>query len=148
MGLIMLFSPAYRRYSPLFMVAALISVAATFLVLTHLGEVIDSGRISSITKEQWRTKVEALPPLHQVPKTPGSYIFSEPWGYGPASKNGPYEFRKEDLFNAVGPPDHYSTTSVGDKYLYWECSDGEIQFVCSQGAYDNHDVVAGNINDY
>jgi hypothetical protein len=53
---------------------------------------------------------------------------------------------RERLFAAVGEPDR--TQTVGDdSYLYWQCSDGEIQVVCSQFAY-GMGIVSGTVNDY
>ena len=85
----------------------------------------------------------AIPQLNQ-----GLGIHMLPWGYGPGSNHARYQFRKEDLLNAVGAPNRYSTSSDGDKYLYWDCSDGSIEFVCSDTAFEKYDTVAGNINDY
>jgi hypothetical protein len=54
---------------------------------------------------------------------------------------------KSELFSAVGSP--VKTQSVGDSvYLYWRCSDGEIQLDCSAMPYNGADMIVGKINDY
>jgi hypothetical protein len=55
--------------------------------------------------------------------------------------------KKSELFSAVGNP--VKTQSVGDSvYLYWGCSDGEIQLECNAISYNGADMIVGNIGDY
>ena len=54
---------------------------------------------------------------------------------------------KKALFKAVGSPS--KTQTIGDDlYLYWSCSDGQIQVKCNAPIYNAGDQVVGNINDY
>jgi hypothetical protein len=50
------------------------------------------------------------------------------------------------LYEAVGAPDRTQTID-GNKFLYWVCTDGQVQVVCSEDAYANGQII-GRINDY
>lgn len=53
---------------------------------------------------------------------------------------------REVLFKAVGQPSR--SEAVGDyEYLYWDCSDGQIQLVCARGQFELG-YVGGKLNEY
>ena len=85
-----------------------------------------SGCSRQITREEW---IAEVPNAQTVAMT------------------GQIQCRKSDLFAAVRNPDN--TQSVGDMvYVYWECSDGEIQVQCSALAYKAHGMVIGTVNEF
>ena len=76
------------------------------------------------TKQEWKAS---------VPQNPGLVAF------------GRIACGKQVLFDAVGQPSR--TQEVGDEeYLYWDCTDGQIQVICARGQYELGQV-GGNVNE-
>ncbi len=84
---------------------------------------VNPKRSSNLTKGQWKAAISDL--------VVGGQLYC----------------KTDRLFAVVGKPD--KTQTVGDKvYLYWECSDGEIQAVCSATGYNYSGLAFGKVNDY
>ena len=97
------------------------------------------------TKEEWRAVVVNLPQKRLG--QPGTFYWL-PWHENRgASFTDDFTFSKTTLLSAVGNPNRYQTFGL-EKVLYWDCSDGTIQFCCWAEAYDSYDVVRGQINDF
>lgn len=80
------------------------------------------------SKAEWRAKVSQL-------------------NNGALVNLGRVVMEKATLLNAVGQPVRTQTVD-NDLYLYWECSDGVIQVVCSAQHYILAAFIVGTINDY
>jgi hypothetical protein len=52
--------------------------------------------------------------------------------------------KKDVLFASVGKSNRSSTVG-SETYLYWDCSDGSIQVVCSAGVYRAAGIINGSI---
>jgi hypothetical protein len=88
-------------------------------------------KVHSLTKAQWRQKLESR----------GGQQAQL------AHQNIIHRWNPNDFKQLMGNPS--STQTVGDQaYWYFECSDGQIQLVLNSGSLLGMGVMEGKINDY
>jgi hypothetical protein len=128
-------SPLNRKLSTAQSIKMLCIGIGALLLFVWIGHDGDS-RATSAAVGETPTKAEWIQKVYQIQSEPKMIIVT-----------GDIQETKDRLFGAVGPPT--STQAIGnDIYLYWRCSDGEIQLVADRGNFGAMGFVAGKINSY
>ena len=119
--------PLKRKTEPVTLaIYCIVAVLALFLIFS------DGSSSSSSVSTRARSKAEWM----SAARSSGVHIVAAGiWG------------RSELLYTSVGRP-HESQNIMNDTYLYWNCSDGQIQLVTNRAALEMNGELSGNVNSY